>query len=345
MVCVGCDLHKETTWFYVLNDLGEKVLSQNISNDRASLKAIFEKIPRPFHLAVEATYNWYFFVDIAEQYAEKVMLANSYELKAFAKRNKKSDKIDARLIATVLYQGYLPSVMIADPYTRQVRELLRCRLTLVQDRSRNISRLKMLLDKLGYIQSADFTTYKGLESLPADELPAMYAQVALNYRDRIRFLSEQISVLNTSINKLAYNDQQIKNLQSIDGIGYFSAALIKTEIIDVKRFDNFNQLCAYAGLAPRRDSSANKVTCGPLNKNRRKLLRWILVEDVIPFVCANSGRKSEFDKVSQQKGFATAKIIFARKLLKLIYCVLKEQRPYYKDEDKFEIQSATTVAL
>ena len=47
---------------------------------------------------VEAAYNWRFFVDLAEQYAQKGILANSYELKAFAKRHKKTDKIDARLI-------------------------------------------------------------------------------------------------------------------------------------------------------------------------------------------------------------------------------------------------------
>jgi hypothetical protein len=47
---------------------------------------------------VESTHNWYFFVDLAEQYAEKVYLANTYELKAFAKRHKKTDKIDGRLI-------------------------------------------------------------------------------------------------------------------------------------------------------------------------------------------------------------------------------------------------------
>jgi transposase len=48
---------------------------------------------------VESTYNWYFFVDLAEQYADKVYLANTYELKAFAKRHKKTDKIDGKLIA------------------------------------------------------------------------------------------------------------------------------------------------------------------------------------------------------------------------------------------------------
>ncbi len=58
-----------------------------------------------------------------------------------AKRHKKTDKIDARLIATILQKGFLPVVTIADKQTRQVRELLRYRMKLITDRSRNISRL------------------------------------------------------------------------------------------------------------------------------------------------------------------------------------------------------------
>ena len=45
-------------------------------------------------------------MDLANMYTDKAYLANSYELKAFAKRHKKTDKIDAKLIADVLRKGY-----------------------------------------------------------------------------------------------------------------------------------------------------------------------------------------------------------------------------------------------
>ena len=99
---VGVDLHKESSWFYIMNESGKRMMSKNVLNSPDVLNKFFQRISSPFYLAVEATYNWYFFVDIAEQYAEEVYLANSYELKAFAKRHKKTDKIDARLISDVL---------------------------------------------------------------------------------------------------------------------------------------------------------------------------------------------------------------------------------------------------
>jgi len=87
---VGVDLHKETSWFYILDSKGKKLDSKNLTNNIDELKEYFKTIPKPFTLAVESTYNWYFFVDLAEQYAQKVFLANPYELKAFAKRHKKN---------------------------------------------------------------------------------------------------------------------------------------------------------------------------------------------------------------------------------------------------------------
>jgi len=68
----------------------KKLDSTNVTNCTEELKSYLEKIPNPFKLAVESTYNWYFFVDLAEKYAEEVFLANPYELKAFAKRQKKT---------------------------------------------------------------------------------------------------------------------------------------------------------------------------------------------------------------------------------------------------------------
>lgn len=146
---VGVDLHKQTSWFYVVDQEGRKLDSRNLSNDAECLKQYLSGIPKPFTVAVEATFNWYFFVDLAGLYAEKVFLANSYALKAFAKQHKKTDKIDARLIAMILQRGFLPTVTIADSRTRQWRELLRFRMKLVNDRSRVIFRLKNLLSALG----------------------------------------------------------------------------------------------------------------------------------------------------------------------------------------------------
>jgi transposase len=341
---VGVDLHKETSWFYVLDAKGKKLDSKNLTNNLENLKKYFEHIPKPFTLAVEATYNWYYFVDLAEQYADRVYLANSYELKAFAKRHKKTDKIDARLIATVLYKGFLPTVTIANKHTREVRELLRYRMKVVTDRTRNISRLKALLDKLGYNYSGDFTTYLALERIKTEGLPDIYVGLIKKYSDIVCHLNKKEHEVNKEIQGLSKYDLDVENLISIPGIGPFSALLIKSEIIDIKRFNSFNRLCAYAGLAPRVQNSGSKIKYGALNVNRRKNLQWILLENVYHFIKADPIRLNKFENIKKRKGHNTAKVIFARDFLKIVYHVLKQRRPYFQSSDA-KIQSVAATAL
>ena len=331
MYYVGCDLHKEQTWFYVVDKSGKKVLSKSISNKPKTLEEFFKILPLPFELAVESTYNWYFFVDIAEQYAQHVHLANSYELKAFAKRHKKTDKIDARLIAKVLYQGYLPTVTIPDKNTRNVKELLRYRMNIVKDRSRNIFRLRSLLDKLGEDSIGNFATYKRLESISLMHLEENYKEIMSGYIQKICSLNKMLNESDKLIIKTALKDTDILNLKTIPGLDYFSASLIKSEIIDINRFASFNRLCAYAGLAPRISQSANKTFYGPLNINRRKNLQWILLEVVFHFKKALPEKKVLYEILAKKKGSNTAKVILARALLKVVYHVLKEKRAFIKN--------------
>jgi transposase len=341
---VGVDLHKEMSWFYVMDSHGRKLSSLSISNKPERLKQFLGKIPTPFTLAVEATYNWYFFVDLAEQFAEKVLLADSFELKAFAKRHKKTDKIDARLIADVLRKGYLPSVFIPNQEIRTMKELLRYRINLVQDRSRYIFRLKNTLDRLGANSAGDFTTAKRLHLIPIDSFPPEYETIISGYIARIVDLSKNIHTMKTYLRDSYQQDTDIRNLITLDGLDYFSAALIKSEIGDIHRFNSFGRLCAYAGLAPKvSQSGSTSARHGALMSNRRKYLQWILLETVFHYIKASAQRQVRYEYLKRRKCANTAKVIFARQMLKIIYHILKEQRPYYTDTSS--IQSVAAPAL
>lgn len=347
MYYVGCDLHKHACWFYIMDETSKRILSKSISNNPELLHDFFKQIPEPFVLAVEATYNWYFFIDIAEQYAEKVYMADSYALKAFAKRHKKTDKIDARLIADVLRKGYLPTVFIADKDARMMREVLNCRLNIVKDRCRNIHRLKGLLDKLGEDSSGNFSTYKRLDEISIEHLPAEYQHIIKSYIDRIRYLLEKEHSTDRLINEKAKQDPDAVNLLSMPGLGHFSALLIKSEIIDISRFRSFGRLCAYAGLAPRVYQSASTCRTGSLNVNRRKNLQWILLENAHIFMEMMPEYKRKHETITGRKGYNTAKVVIARDMLKIIYHILKEKRPFYgKIKSKVvKIRSEAVCAL
>lgn len=172
------------------------------------------------------------------------------------------------------------------------------------------------------------------------------------YMERIVELSKRLNSMKTDLKNEFHSDPEIQRLITIDGLDYFSAALVKSEICDIRRFASFNRLCAYAGLAPRISQSGNKETRhGALPSNRRKRLQWILLETVFHFIRASEERAARYEQLKARKGANTAKVIMARHMLKVIYHVMKEQRPYYQnrpqrpEEQEHEIQSVAAAAL
>ena len=184
-----------------------------------------------------------------------------------------------------------------------------------------------------------------MNNIPTEELPVIYRDLILRYSDLIRNISGRIYDIEKKLPEFLEHNSDIHNLLSISGIGTFSAALIKSEIIDIGRFKTFNRLCAYAGLAPRISASANKIHHGPLNKNRRKNLQWILLENVIHFIKSDPKNMLKFKGIEHRKGYNTAKVALARDFLKAVYIVLKEKRVYRRVKTESKIQSVADAAL
>lgn len=331
MYSVGIDLHKETAWHCVFDEQGHRVSHGSLPATPESFKKYFEGVPRPFKMAVEATYNWYYVIDIAQEYAAEVYLADSYQTKAFAKKHKKTDKIDARLIAWLLHRGDLPTVAIPDRKTRETREVLRYRMRLVSDRTRDIARLKALLDRIGLKGTGDLTTAKRREEIGALAMPEPYGKIAQGYLTRIARISEELKACGKDLKLLAGQDQDVVCLMTVPGFQAFSALLVKTEIFDINRFRSLGALCAYSGLAPRVHASGGHCYHGPLNTNRRKELQWILLENAWQTMRKIPRLEQKYNAIKKRKGSNTAKVAIARDILKIIYHILKEKRPFYPE--------------
>ena len=105
---------------------------------------------------------------------------------------------------------------------------------------------------------------------------------------------------------------EIKNLQSVSGIGLFSAMVIYSEIGDIRRFSDSGKLVSYAGMIPSVRQSSDIIHHGRITYQGSRYLRWIMVEALHSHMINYPGST-----------------ITSNKLLKAIYWILKENRPYY----------------
>lgn len=66
----------------------------------------------------------------------------------------------------------------------------------------------------------------------------------------IEVLNGEICCLSRQLRHLARDDEDVRLLTTILGVGYYLALLIKAEIGDVNRFKSGDHLCSYASIVP-----------------------------------------------------------------------------------------------
>ncbi|MDG6934376.1 MAG: IS110 family transposase [Nitrososphaerota archaeon] len=149
------------------------------------------------------------------------------------------------------------------------------------------------------------------------------------YLRLIHTVHTEILVLSGTLKQMAPEDEDVRLLMTIPGIGYYSALLIKSEIGNVDRFPDGEHLCSYAGLVPSVRSSGRYARHGSITKQGSRWLRWIMVEAAHAHAKHETSISGFYHSLAQRKGKQIASVATARKLLLLCsYSVLKNRRRY-----------------
>ena len=128
--------------------------------------------------------------------------------------------------------------------------------------------------------------------------------------------------------------KEIKILTSIRGVSPFLAIAIMSDIADINRFPNAKKLCSYLRTAPRIDASGNKEHAGKVNKQSRTLTASLMTESIKHFIDSSDRlHRFYFDKL---KGKSAGEVCVAvmRKIIVIIYNMLKDEKMYYYKDDK-----------
>ena len=320
---VGIDLHRRRSVIFTMDGDGNKLGCRRIANDAvALLAAVTEFGPDP-EVIVEATYGWYWAVDLLRDNGLRVHLAHPAG-NDWGKRRVKNDERDARDLADLYRLGRLAEAWIAPPEIRELRELVRYRMKLVQLRTGLKAQVHAVMAKEGHLpRCGEMFGRTGNAQLDTMELGEVYRTRVESLRDLIELYDREVVLLERLIHRRLATDTGYVAIQAIPGVGRTIAAIFVAEIGDVSRFPSAEALTSWAGLAPRHRESDTKVVRGPITKAGSKLVRWAAIEAV-------SGRRdgtrlrAEFHAIAQRRGKYKARAAVARKLLTLVYYGLRD---------------------
>jgi transposase len=248
---VGIDLHRRRSVIVRMTETGEQLETVRIDNDPLALGLEIAKAGEAPDVVLEATYGWYWAVDVLQDAGAVVHLAHPLGVKGFAYRRVKNDVRDASDLADLLRMGRLPEAWIAPASVRELREVVRHRAKLVALRTGLKAQVHAVLAKQGVtVPMTDLFGVAGGQLLDELRLDPAYNARVVSLRRLIEALDFEIDNAGRRTAAKLATHPGYRAVQTIDGVGPILAAVFVAEIGDVTRFHRPEQLCSWAGLTP-----------------------------------------------------------------------------------------------
>lgn len=332
---IGCDLHKKTITLHVVDQARQTLATGRFScSDTEGILTWFKRFT-PFATVVEATASYEWFVKLIEPAAERVVLAHPGKLRIIAESTRKSDKLDARVLAEFLAMDMIPEAHRPSPRQREHRNLVRQRYYL-RKRARSVkNRIRRILSNY----NADF---QGLFSVGARR-EGRHMPACLSASDRFvvtqlwkefDFHLEQTEAVEQAIRKLAASApipeaQARAVLHTIPGVGEVTVEAFLSEVGDVRRFGSQKKVAAYAGLSPGQRESAGKVKELNITHRGSRLLRWALNQASWQLVRRDLRWRTIFAGLAKRRGKKKAITAISRRLLCVMVSMVQNGRTYH----------------
>jgi transposase len=333
---IGVDLHKTNFVVCFLNEDDTSRL-ETFPLSKAGIACFTGQLKKDDALAVEVTQNIYYFYDQIKASVGRVVLVDTYRFSVIAKSKKKTDKADALALARFLKLDHLPEVPVPSEKVRQLRHLLQARETLVGMRTKckNLGHAALTRNGIALVRSA-FASKVARERLrKRDDLSAADVIILHSALRQIDELDQEVGRLEEEIVRLGKPMKGIKRLLQLHGMNILSAISLLAEIGSIELFETSKQLVAYSGLATSVRQSNETIRQGHITKQGRKRLRTVAIRAVLSMVNrTQTPLMSFYQKKKREKGSGKAICATARKLLTIVFVMLKKELDYWYLEER-----------
>ena len=332
---VGVDLHKQviSACVVVIEDGGRKVIGRRTlrCKEPEIIEAFFAQLA-PFQVVVEASASYEWFVELVDPLADRVILAHPKKLRVIAESTRKTDKLDAQILAEFLALDMIPEAHRPSPRVREHRVLVRYRSYLQRRRSGLKTKLRGILARYNADVKSLFTK-KGREYLATVELSDAHRFLVDQLSESLDHYTQQLTAADKKLSQFAEKapiaEREAREiLDTIPCVGPVTVDVVVSELGDARRFSSQKKVTAYAGLDPGIRESANRAKQLGITKEGSRMLRWALVELAWRMVGKTRRWGSIYYKLKKRAGAKKAIVAVARRLLCVMVSMLKSGQRY-----------------
>jgi transposase len=370
----GMDVHKDTIVVCVLPPVGDegKIIRKTYCTFRNDLirMRIWLKQLKVTEIAMESTgVYWRPVWNVLEDEGFRLLLVNPAQVKALAGR--KSDERDAKRIAEYLQDGRLDASFVPSAEVRQLRTMLRHRISLLEQRNEVHNQIRDLFETASVKLSSVVSDLMGVtgrrimealiagedspeilswkvrgrlrkkEKLVKESLKGYFNEfhrtmLEAHYR-HYQFLTKEIELFEQRIaTAMEPYAGQTELLISIPGVDRIIAWHLLAELgVDLKAFPDAAHCCSWAGMVPGENESAGRQKSNRCRKGN-KILRRVLAQAAwAASHCKKGYLRSFFHRVRSRRGWAKAIVATGHKILTIAFQMLKTNTPYRELGDDY----------
>ena len=328
---VGIDLHKRSLTVCVIDKESEKSFARRLYCDEADkVRKFFEDLG-PFQAVIEATATYEWLWELLEPLADRVVLGHPKKIKVISESMKKTDKNDAYFLAWLLSHNAVPEAQRPTPRQREYQHLVRLQVFFKRKRAQAMVKIRQILAARNLESKGLFTRVPPLSL--ANQLPPaekFSLESLVEHLDRLQLdvkkVSEELKRFRAEAPAAEKESHEI--LTSIPGIGPITADVTLSTLGNVTRFSSIKKVTAYAGVVPGvRASDKTRKELG-ITKEGSRLLRWSLIQSAWQSIRWSPSWLKIFQRIAQRRGRKKAIVAVARRLLGVIYTLLKKRERY-----------------
>ncbi len=324
----GLDVSMKVTNICVLNEEGKRIFESKASTDSLAIHEELSKSGVELEkVGLETgSLSKYLTKGLLERGVKAIRIDARKMAAILSVTVNKTDKNDARGIADAMRCNHYKLVNIRSDEDDSIGIFLSSRSTLVESRGLFKNTIRGLLKtfgiRLGEVSNERFgaTTRDSLINVSPEAHTGIKSLLK-----SFESMHEEIKKLDKVLNQLCKQDEAVKRLMTIPGVGMVVAMTYKSDMDDPTRFKKSETVGAYYGMTTRQYLSGETVKLGRVSRCGSKAVRKLLTEASTVLLTRTStwsSLKVWGLKIQKKHGFKKAAMAVGRKLAVIMHRML-----------------------
>lgn len=330
----GLDVSMKTTSICIVNEEKKVIFEKDVETDPGAIfSSIKETRLEIKNSAVESGSLSHWLVQELSKKGMPIVCVDARKMSRVLSINiNKTDKNDARLIAEALRCGFYSEVHQKPQEDVEMKILMGSRRCLIETATKLKNTIRGHLKAFGIrLATASTPKFARVVGDALQDKPEVVQEGVKGLLACFEHTLIQVALLEKKIEELAKEDEEVKLLTTIPGVGIITAYSFICHVGDPKRFKNSRAVGAYFGMTPTQYSSGDVHKQGRVSKCGSQEVRALLNECAFSILYSTkswSRLKAWGQKIKKKKGHKKATMAVGRKVCVLMHRMLITRKPF-----------------